>query len=154
MQSLNKYKTVYIATICGLLSNAILDIPLMYLLKFIGLPAYIGPLVSSIIGYMLSVFINLIVIKKEEKQINYKDSLKTIVKILVPSLSMFAIILVLKNIIPFNATSRLSAVLIIIFYAIIGVLIYGGIAYKMGLLDEVLGKNLLNKITKKLKRQA
>ena len=154
MQSLNKYKTVYIATICGFVSNALFDIPLMYLLKFIGLPAYIGPLVSSIIGYMLSVFINLRTIKKEEKQINYKDSLKTIGKILVPSLSMFIIIFVLKNIIPFTATSRLSAILIIIFYAIIGVIIYGGISYKMGLLDEVLEKNILNKITKKLKHQA
>ena len=154
MQSLNKYKTVYIATICGLVSNALFDIPLMYLLEFIGLPAYIGPLVSSIIGYMLSVFINLRTIKKEEKQINYKDSLKTIGKILVPSLSMFVIIFVLKNIIPFTATSRLSAILIIIFYAIIGVIIYGGISYKMGLLDEVLEKNILNKITKKLKHQA
>lgn len=154
MQSLNKYKTVYIATICGLVSNALFDIPLMYLLEFIGLPAYIGPLVSSIIGYMLSVFINLRTIKKEEKQINYKDSLKTIGKILVPSLSMFVIIFVLKNIIPFTATSRLSAILIIIFYAIIGVIIYGGISYKMGLIDEVLGKNILNKITKKLKHQA
>ena len=154
MQSLNKYKTVYIATICGFVSNALLDIPLMYLLKFIGLPAYIGPLVSSIIGYMLSVFINLRTIKKEEKQINYKDSLKTIGKILVPSLSMFVIIFVLKNIIPFTATSRLSAILIIIFYTIIGVIIYGGISYKMGLLDEVLEKNILNKITKKLKHQA
>lgn len=154
MQSLNKYKTVYIATICGLLSNAIFDIPLMYLLNFVGLPAYIGPLVSSIIGYMLSVFINLRTIKKEEKQINYKDSLKTIGKILVPSLVMFVVIFVLKSIIPFAATSRLKAILIIIFYAVIGVVIYGGISYKMGLLDEVLGKNLLNKIAKKLKREA
>ena len=31
--------------------------------------------------------------------------------------------------------------------AIIGVIIYGGISYKMGLLDEVLEKNILNKIT-------
>ena len=67
---------------------------------------------------------------------------------------MFVIIFVLKNIIPFTATSRLSAILIIIFYAIIGVIIYGGISYKMGLLDEVLEKNILNKITKKLKHQA
>ena len=154
MQSLNKYKTVYIATICGLLSNAIFDIPLMYLLNFMGLPAYIGPLVSSIIGYMLSVFINLRTIKKEEKQINYKDSLKTMGKILVPSLVMFIVIFALKRIIPFSATSRLKAILIIIFYAVIGVVIYGGISYKMGLLEEVLGKNLLSKITKKLKREA
>ena len=67
---------------------------------------------------------------------------------------MFVIIFVLKNIIPFTATRRLSAILIIIFYTIIGVIIYGGISYKMGLLDEVLEKNILNKITKKLKHQA
>ena len=102
----------------------------------------------------MSVFINLRTIKKEEKQINYKDSLKTIGKILVPSLVMFLVIWGLKMVIPFTAANRLNAILIIIFYAIIGVLIYGGISYKMGLLDEVLGKNLLNKITKKLKRQA
>ena len=126
----------------------------MYLLNFVGLPAYIGPLVSSIIGYMLSVFINLRTIKKEEKQINYKDSLKTIGKILVASLVMFIVIFVLKSVISFSATSRLKAILIIIFYAVIGVAIYGGISYKIGLLDEVLGKNLLNKITKKLKREA
>lgn len=151
MQSLNKYKIVYIATICGLLSNAILDIPLMYLFKFIGIKPYLGPLVSSIIGYILSVFINLRAIKKEEKQINYSEAIKTIFLILVPALIMTVILVALRTLLPMATPTRLKAILSIIVYAIIGCIIYFGIAYKMGLLERVFGKELLAKILKKLK---
>ena len=151
MQSLNKYKIVYIATICGLLSNAILDIPLMYLFKFIGIKPYLGPLVSSIIGYILSVFINLRAIKKEEKKINYSEAIKTILLILVPALTMMVILVVLRTLLPMATPTRLRAILSIIIYAVVGCIIYLGIAYKMGLLERVFGKELLTKILKKLK---
>ena len=111
MQSLNKYKIVYIATICGLLSNAILDIPLMYLFKFIGIKPYLGPLVSSIIGYILSVFINLRAIKKEEKKINYSEAVKTIFLILVPALTMMVILVVFRTLLPMATPTRLKAIL-------------------------------------------
>lgn len=67
LQALNKFKYVYINTIAGFLINALLDIPLMILFNKIGLPAYYGAIVSTLIGYTISFVISFIVLKKSFK---------------------------------------------------------------------------------------
>ena len=151
MQSLNKYKIVYFSTIIGLLSNALFDIPLMFLFDKIGIKSYLGPLVSSIIGYLLSVFINLKAIKKSEPQINYKDAIRTMIKTLIPSFCMLFGLIILRLIIPDFATTRILAVMQIGIYALAGVVIYFFVSYKTNLLEAVFGQELLTKIAKKLK---
>lgn len=151
MQSLNKYKIVYFSTIIGLLSNALFDIPLMFLFDKIGIKSYLGPLVSSIIGYLLSVFINLKAIKKSEPQINYKDAIRTMIKTLIPSFCMLFGLIILRMIIPDFATTRILAVMQIGIYALAGVVIYFFVSYKTNLLEVVFGQGLLTKIAKKLK---
>ena len=54
MQSLNKYKTVYLSVIAGFGANALLDIPLMLLFDKIGLPAFWGAMSATIFGYIIS----------------------------------------------------------------------------------------------------
>ena len=50
LQGLNKTKLIYIAVISGLLINLTLDIPLMILFHKIGIDAYYGAIIATIIG--------------------------------------------------------------------------------------------------------
>ena len=64
LQGLNKFKIVYLSTITGFVTNALLDVPIMLFYFKIGIPAYLGAITSSIIGYTLSVTIALIALKQ------------------------------------------------------------------------------------------
>ena len=148
IQGLNKFKVVYISAISGFLTNAILDVPLMLLFNKIGIPSYLGALVSSIIGYLLSVFIALKALNKEHK-INYKDTFNTLLKILVPSISLIIVVLLIR-LIPLNIDNTIKDILYIAFNALVGGFTYIFISYKMGLINDIIGEQLVNKIKKKL----
>ena len=59
IQSMNKFKAVYIAVIAGFVTNGILDVPLMYLCKYIGIESFLGSVFATVIGYILSISINI-----------------------------------------------------------------------------------------------
>lgn len=149
LQGLNKFKVVYLSTILGFVSNAILDIPLMLLFNKLGLYPFYGAILSTIIGYSLSVIIGLKSLKKDH-QIDFKETLKLLIKIIVPTIAMIIVLIVLKRLIPYNLTSRTSSILFIALNALLGASTYLYISYKMGLLEQVFGKAMLNKIIKKL----
>ena len=148
VQGLNKFKVVYISAISGFLSNMILDVPLMLLFNKIGLPSYLGALVSSIIGYLLSVFIALKALNKKH-DIKYKDTFNCIIKMLVPVISLVLVVFLLR-LIPYDVNSKLSCILSVIINAIIGGITYIYVSYKMGLIKEIIGEETVNKIVKKL----
>lgn len=143
-QSLNKFKLVYLVSISGFLTNAILDIPIMLLLNKLNIPAFLGSIIASIIGFSLSVVIGLIFLRKEEN-IKFKFLFKNILKTLIPALTMLIILLVLDYFIIIN-----NNILKIALYAIIGGFIYIFISYKLGILNELFGSVGLNRILKKL----
>ena len=149
VQGLNKFKTVYIASITGFVVNAALDVPLMLLCNSINVPAYLGALISSIIGYLSASIIALYIIKKEHK-INYKETFKSITKILVPIASMMLVLVLLSLAIKVDLSSRLSCIIYIAINSIIGGLVYIYVSSKMGLLKDIIGQNMIDKIKKKL----
>lgn len=149
LQGLNKFKTVYLSTIVGFVTNAILDVPIILLYSKIGVPPYLGAVTASIIGYILSIVIALISLKKECK-IKYDDTFKLIIKMMVPTILMILIVLVLGFIVPVNYDSRLSCIIFVAINAICGALVYAVVSFKMGIIEKVLGKEMTNKILKKL----
>ena len=56
LQSMNKFKAVYISVIAGFFTNALLDVPLMYLCKFVGIESFLGSVLATVIGYIISIF--------------------------------------------------------------------------------------------------
>ena len=82
LQSLDKFKTIYITTFAGLLTNAILDVPLMILCDKVGIYPYYGAIISTIIGSSLALFISLKRLKKDMK-FKYKDLLTILKKSIV-----------------------------------------------------------------------
>lgn len=149
LQSLNKFKTVYISSIIGFALNALLDVPLMYMFKALGTHAFYGAILATIIGYIFSYYYALHSLKKE-LNFSYKEILTTIKDALLPSALMIIVILVLNIFIKFNNLSSITTIIALLIYALLGGITYIGISYKTGLLERTLGKEYLDNILNKL----
>lgn len=149
LQSLNKFKLVYFSGIVGFVVNLILNIVLMYLFSKTFIPAFFGAVVSTIIGYLLSSFIALHNLHKNNN-ITYGKTVKIFLRCLVPNAVMLVVILAIRLLIPITSVSKLVNVLYVALVTVIGAVTYFAIAYKMGLIEEILGKGYFNKIIKKL----
>ena len=149
LQSLNKFKAVYLTTLLGYVTNAFLDVPLMLLCHALGLEPFIGAVLASILGYSLSAISTLVLLNKEHK-LKYNETFKVMFKILLPTIMMVLVVVLLKLILPINYMSRLSSIIYVAVISIIGSLVYLFTTYKMGILTLVFGKDYLNKIVKKV----
>ncbi len=150
LQSLDKFKTIYITTFAGLLTNAILDVPLMILCDKVGIYPYYGAIISTIIGSSLALFISLKRLKKDMK-FKYKDLLTILKKSIVPLLSMSVIVFILEHLISPFFTSRITSIITCTICAVVGAIVYGVLAYKNNLLYESLGKEYVDEILTKLR---
>lgn len=148
-QSLNKYKLVYAISIVGFMLNALLDIPIMLLFNNLNIPAHLGSIVASMIGYTASILIGLISLHVKDK-INYKELFINMGKMIIPAVSMVVILLVLNHFIILEPRSAMNSIIIIVVNAIIGGIIYIGVSYKTNLLSNIFGDELVSKILKKL----
>lgn len=149
LQSLNKFKAVYLTTLLGYVTNAFLDVPLMLLCHALGLEPFIGAVLASILGYSLSAISTLVLLNKEHK-LKYNETFKVMFKILLPTIMMVLVVVLLKLVIPINYMSRLSSIIYVAVISIVGSLVYLFTTYKMGILTLVFGKDYLNKIVKKV----
>lgn len=149
LQSMRKFKIVYINSVVGLLSNALLDIPLILLFNIIGLPEYIATIVSTCIGYSISIVIALIYLRKE-MNFSYNKTINLLKKLVLPSILLILPILLSKTFIKFDYTFISSAISLLI-HGILGVIIYLIIVYKNKAIDETLGNEFIDKILIKLR---
>jgi len=151
IQGLNKFKTVYIASISGFVINGLLDVPLMLLFNKFGLQPYLGALVATIVGFLISTVIALGGIKKEHKM-SYIDTLNTLFKMLVPLGVMIVAVILLGMVLPVNLDDKLSCILFILSNALVGGSIYFVISWKMNIFKDVFGRDAINKFITKLKK--
>ena len=149
LQGLNKFKIVYISTICGFATNAALDVPLMILYSKIGIPVYLGAVTASIIGYSLSIMITLLSLRKQ-CNMRYGKTWRTVCKMIVPMLLMILTVFGLSKIVPLNYYSRLSCIIYVAIVSIIGGLVYAIVAAKMKLFSETFGKSMVSRIVRKV----
>lgn len=149
LQSLNKFKAVYLSTLSGFLANALLDVPLMLLFNALGLRPYLGAILATCIGYSLSVFIALKILKKNS-HISYKSTYKVLFKILLSTVVMIGAVLIVKSIVPLNPNSKLMCILYICLVTVVGAFAYAFTGVKTGLIKDVFKEDYLNKIKKKL----
>lgn len=148
LQSLNKFKLVYISAISGILINTILDVPLMLLLDKLGLPAYWGATLATIVGFSFTVLISVVFLKKEY-DFHYREIITMFLKSLVPLLVMIFAVLILKLIIPVNFNSRFYLIIYIGIISVLGALLYFLVAHKIGLVKQVFGEDFLIKLKNK-----
>lgn len=150
LQSLNMFKVVYKSTILGFLTNAILDVPLMYLMKKLGTHAFYGAIIATILGYVLSYTISLSSLKKQ-LGFSFKGIVETIKKSMLPILSMTCVLILINLFLKLNVSGSIKIFITCLIYALVGGFVYLSISYKIGLLESVFEKEFIDKIFKKLK---
>lgn len=137
MQSINRYKTIYLCLVLGILTKIVLNVPLMLFLENIGLNAYWGASIATMMGYVVSLLICFVDFKKVIN-IKYKESLKNILISILGASVMYIVIYLIQTIMPITFSSRLMSILEILIYTVIGVIIYGFILYKTKILVPLL----------------
>ena len=149
LQSLRKFKIIYINSIVGLAVNALLDIPIILLLNRYGFPEYVGTVIATCIGYLISIIIVVFYLRKE-MNFRLNDTRKIIKKIIYPVAIVFIVLFILTHIVTYEYT-LLSALLSLFINGIIGLSIYLFLTYKNGALYDVFGKESIDKILRKIK---
>ncbi len=150
MQSINKTKTSLTFLLVWLLGKMFFNTPAMILLHNMGIPAYYGALLTSVISQVIIV-IGMLIAFKKYVHISYKTSLKPIMKISLFSLVMTIAILLVSLVYPITATTRTFAAIQSIFYTVLGAVVYLTISYKTGLINDIFGKTLIDRVLIKLK---
>lgn len=150
LQSMNKFKAVYLSVIAGFVTNGLLDVPLMYLCKFIGIESFLGSIMATVIGYILSISISIHYLKKESENLKFKSTINIFYKVMVAIITMFITLFIINKFLPFNLYNRVDAIIVIIINAVIGGIIYIFITYKLKVIENIFGQNMINKIKSKL----
>lgn len=148
-QSLNKFKNVFISIIIGILVKLTLQVPFIYLFNNIGLYPFWGATFATFLGLTTSVISNLIVINKTVN-LDFKSFFNKMFKFIYPLIIMIIVLLLMKNILPFNLINRFTSIITIMLYAIVGIIIYFTLTIKNGAFECIFGDKLLKKI--KIKR--
>lgn len=143
LQSLNKSKLIYISVISGLITNLVLDIPLMYLFSKLNLPAYYGAITATLLGFLLSNSISIIYLNKE-LHLNYQETIKTIPRFILSAIILVVLFKCFNLILPINNPSRLVQVFNLAISGLVGGTIYLLINFKY--IKDLLPKKILNKL--------
>ena len=149
LQGLSRYKLVVVTVLSGLITNAILDVPLMILFDKLGFNASYGAVLAALIGYSLSIYISFSILRKKYG-FKFQASMKRLPKYIVSWVVFIGIIALLKLFIPIDLESRLIQIPILCIYGGGSFLGYFYINYRNGNLKEVFGSRL-DKYLKKLK---
>lgn len=145
--ALNKPKLALGTLLCSFLLKALLNIPMMHFLKFIGVESYFASTVTTMLVQAIAVVFLLTQLKKSY-QISYKSSIQPAIKILLMNAIMIVSLKIVRLIIgPFPHT-RMWSLLEIMIYAVIGMVIYFYMAYKQNLFKVVFGEQFAGKINK------
>ncbi len=145
LQSMNKFKLVYISSILGIFLNMVLDAPFMLLLDVLHLPAYFGATIATAVGLSSTIFLAMYFLRREYN-FRYGEILRVVKKSLVPLLTMIIVVLLMKMFINVNLESRFYAIIYIGVISIVGAISYFIVAFKMGLIKEVLGNDFIEKL--------
>ena len=151
MQLLKEYKMVLFTLIVGFLIKSTLNIPLMHLFNELNIYPFYGAITATILGFITSAIISSIHIKRKFG-INYQPTFKALKNIIIGVIIMLIVMYITTYIIPLQVEGRLLSFIIAVVYAIIGGAAYLFYMYKSKTLENVFGKQFLNKIKAKLRK--
>lgn len=145
LQVIKDYKMVFISLVSGVIIKLIFNNNFILSFYQVGLPPYYGIITATIFGYIISTFICMFILYKKHN-IKFKDSLNYFIEMMVGSIIMIIVLFILSLIIPIYSKVRIVNLFIILFYALVGAVIYFIYAYKSNLIRNIFGKNFLTKI--------
>jgi O-antigen/teichoic acid export membrane protein len=151
LQGMKNFKLVYINTVVGLFINILLDIPMILLFNKTGiLPPYLGTLIATNIGLFISELIIAIVLRKQFK-FKYKSIIITMLKSLFATAIMVIVLFFVKKFIFVTEIHRLLLIGELGLIGLFGIGMYLLISNQTGLINEVLGQDILKKILSKFR---
>ena len=151
VQVLKMYKTVFLSLACGLLFKTVTNVFFIQHMVTIGLPNYYGPILSTMIGFMITIIICGISLNKKY-DIHYQEIFRITGYSIIGSFIMFIVLYVISNFIPVVSSNRILNLPIACFYGIVGMILYFLFSYQTGCIQKVLGDHFFDIIKKKFKR--
>lgn len=146
-QTLNHSKQVFITLLSAFLLHFLSNVPLMMLFHHLGLPAYHGVSLGTVLTELIPAGYLLFYLKKQH-QLNFKELRKNTLKILLSNIAMFIGLVLLSLIFKIDSLSKFGSLIEVIVYMIVGIIIYFVVSYKSGLIQDILGDKI-NKFKKK-----
>ena len=149
-QTMNNTKATVTALGGSLIFKILLNVPFMHLFSFLGLESYYATITLNIlIDTTASIYLLRKV--KKETNINYLQTIRTLIKVVMCTLIMILGLSIMNLFIPSYSVSRFGSILYIILYGIVGIAIYFFVAYKSNTISDIVGKDFVNKILFKFK---
>lgn len=150
LQGVRLVKTLYVGLISGVIFKFLTNSLFMYTFNFIGIDAYHGATFSTIGSFTIILLIFLYGLKKEFN-IKYKNTIIVFIFSMVSVIIMSLIIIIIKYFIGLQEFTRLTAMLMVAFYSIIGMIIYTFVLTKSKTFKFVFGKDMHEIIFRKKK---
>lgn len=149
-QTMNNTKATVTALGGSLIFKILLNVPFMHLFSFLGLESYYATITLNIlIDTTASIYLLRKV--KKETNINYLQTIRTLIKVVMCTLIMILGLSIMNLFIPSYSVNRFGSILYIILYGIVGMAIYFFVAYKSNTISDIVGKDFVNKILSKFK---
>lgn len=141
IQTLKDRKMVLISLITGVTIKIILNNYLLKAFYNTSFPAFYGVITASIIGYLVSSIICLVVLRRKYK-INFEEIINNFINIMCASLLMVIVLFVCKFFIPITSDNRIMNLVIILVYTVIGAIVYFVYNHFSKLTNKVFGKDI------------
>ena len=149
-QTMNNTKATVTALGGSLIFKILLNVPFMHLFSFLGLESYYATIsLNILIDTTASIYLLRKV--KKETNINYLQTIRTLIKVVMCTLIMILGLSIMNLFIPSYSVNRFGSILYIILYGIVGMAIYFFVAYKSNTISDIVGKDFVNKILSKFK---
>ncbi len=148
VQVMKDYKAVFISLILGLFVKCILNVSLIRTFYSLGLPPYYGVIFASLFGYLTSFGVCIYVLKTKYK-VNFGETVTHLMDILCGSSFMYITLFVFSFIVPLDLDNRLLNILVILFYSVVGAIVYFIFVIKTKTLENIFGEKI-DKFIKKL----
>ena len=141
VQVLKDYKMVLIALVSGLLIKIIFNTYLIKIFYNMGVAPYYGVITASILGYLVSIFICIIVIGYRFN-ITFEKTVKNLIEVIIGIILMVIVLFVMSLIVPMYSENRLICLLIVFVYSLVGLVTYLFYTYKTRTMKAVFGDKL------------
>lgn len=145
LQGLNKTKLIYVSVISGLLINICLDLPLILLFNRLDIYPFYGAILATIIGYVVTLTISMVTLKKEFK-LDFQETINKIPKLFL-TYTLLIVLALIYSVLIKNVINKIYLILLIAVIGIVFVIIYYLINKKE--IEEILDKNIKDLIRKK-----
>ena len=147
IQTLKDKRIVLISLASGVIIKILLNNYLLKAFYNIGFPAYYGVITASIIGYLVSSIICLVVLRRKYK-INFEVVVNNFINIVCASFLMVLVLFVCKLFIPITLDNRVMNIVIILAYTVIGAIVYFVYNHFSKLTNRVFGRDIFKILNK------